>query len=224
MISKKEFVADGLRAFLYTSAPGVPLVVMNHFAGDGEAVARGLGDIGAECCLLVVSGVDWNRDMSPWASEPVMKGEAPFTGGAKEYLARLTGLILPEAKRMLGCKPPFTAIAGYSLAGLFALYSLYHCGVFSRAASASGSLWFPGFEEYVRTNEFHARPDRIYLSLGDKEAKTKNPALGSVQDKTERIASYYRSLGLDTEFELNPGNHFKDAEARCVKAVAALIK
>ncbi len=224
LMSKKEFEAGEFHAFLYTSTPASPLVVMNNFTGDGEGIARGLHYIGAECSLLVVSGVDWNRDMSPWASEPVFKGEAPFSGGAEAYLTRLTDDILPEAKRMLSAEPKFTAIAGYSLAGLFALYSLCRCGEFSRAASVSGSLWFPGFKEYIMKYGFCEKPDRIYLSLGDKEAKTNNPILGRVRDNTERIAIHYRSLGVDTTFELNPGNHFKDAEARCVKAVAALIK
>lgn len=38
----------------------------------------------------------------------------------------------------------FIGIAGYSLAGLFALYALYKTDVFTRVASMSGSLWFPG--------------------------------------------------------------------------------
>ena len=76
----------------------------------------------------------------------------------------------------------FTGIAGYSLGGLFALYAAYHCDEFRRVASMSGSLWFPDFREYVLSHDFANRPDRIYLSLGDKEAKTRNPVLKTVQE------------------------------------------
>ena len=43
----------------------------------------------------------------------------------------------------------YHAIAGDSMAGLFAVYALYRTQVFSRVASASGSLWYPGLLEYA---------------------------------------------------------------------------
>ena len=44
-------------------------------------------------------------------------------------------------------------IAGYSLAGLFALWAAWNSGYFRRVASVSGSLWYPGFTDYIRNNE-----------------------------------------------------------------------
>ncbi len=223
--SKVAFSVREKSVAVYPSAfEAAPLVVFNHFTGDGEEIAESIAALGCESSLLVVSALDWNRDMSPWESPPVMKNDAPYLGGASDYLSLLTGEIMPQAMRVIGGSPAFSAIAGYSLAGLFSLYSLYNCGVFSRAASVSGSLWFPGFEEYITEHDFMRKPQRIYLSLGDREAHVNNPVISSVREKTERIAGLFCSRGVDTLFELNPGNHFKDAEKRCVRAVAALLK
>lgn len=93
--------------------------------------------------------------------------------------------------------PPRTCIAGYSLAGLFALYAMYRCDAFDRAAIISGSLWYPHFREFAAKHEMPRRPDRIYLSLGDKEKKTRHPLLKTVQDNTEAIAKHYRQLGIE---------------------------
>ena len=53
-------------------------------------------------------------------------------------------LFYPWATERIHGKASFIGIAGYSLAGLFALYALYKTDAFTRVASMSGSLWFPG--------------------------------------------------------------------------------
>ena len=119
--------------------------------------------------------------------------------------------------------PSYISIAGYSLAGLFALYALYQTDVFERAASMSGSLWFPDFKEYVFSHEMKRKPDKLYLSLGDKEAKTRNRYLKAVQENTENIAAHFREEEIDVTLEMNPGNHFKDAALRSAKGILAII-
>jgi phosphopentomutase len=68
------------------------------------------------------------------------------------------------------------------------------------------------------------KPDKLYLSLGDKEARTGNMLLKTVQDNTEQIVSHYRQLGLDVTWELNPGNHFRDAALRSAKGIRAILE
>ena len=58
--------------------------------------------------------------------------------------------------------------------------------LFDGAACCSGSLWYPGFTEYVKNNEFCKSPKRMYKSLGDKESSVKNQVFASVEDKTKR--------------------------------------
>lgn len=65
--------------------------------------------------------------------------------------------------------------------------------------------------------------DRIYRSLCDTEAKTKNPTLKTEQNNTEKIFEHYRGLGLDVAWESNPGNHFKNTALRSAKGIMAIL-
>ena len=241
----QAFSAGGKMATLYpAAATGRPLVVLNVHSGDGEDVARELAadETGngadspndtataaarrhtgaATVNLLVVGNLDWNRDMSPWRCESLFKRGDAFIGGADDYLALLTSEILPRARSLIKGTPRRTCIAGYSLAGLFALYALYRCDAFDRAASMSGSLWFPGFEEFARTHEMPRHPDKIHLSLGRAEAKTAHPLLKTVRTRTETVADHFRALGIDVTYELNPGGHFRDVPHRCANGIRAI--
>lgn len=119
---------------------------------------------------------------------------------------------------------PYVGIAGYSLAGLFALYAMYRCDCFARVASISGSLWFPKFREYVLRHELMRQPEMLYMSLGDAEAKTKHAVLKTVQENTEAIVRRYQEVGVDVRWELNPGNHFRDVAMRSAKGIKAILE
>ena len=144
-------------------------------------------------------------------------------GGAEEYLTLLLDDILPKCLKRVDGMPSHISIAGYSLAGLFALYALYHTDVFRRVASMSGSLWFPDFKEYVFSHEMKRKPEKLYLSLGDREARTGNRYLRAVQQNTESIAAHFRDAGIDVTFEMNPGNHFRNATMRSAKGILAIV-
>ena len=222
---EERFQAGGKEISLYLSDKrDCPLIVLNTFEGGGAPVleeARKLG--GSDFSLLSVGGLDWNRDMSPWECAPVMAQDEGYAGGADSYLSLLLEEILPEGLKRLPESPSWTGIAGYSLAGLFALYALYRTDTFARAASMSGSLWFPGFGDFVRSHDMKRAPEKLYLSLGDKEAKTRNPYLKTVQENTEAAVQLYRDRGLDVTWELNPGNHFRDAEKRSAKGILGIL-
>lgn len=225
--NKFIFEDQGKRAVLFAcGAAGRPLIVLNCYSSDeGESVRSELAASGApKCDLLAVSGLDWDRDMSPWPCPPVFAGGEAYAGGADAYLAFLTERIVPWAMVHVSGVPAFVGIAGYSLGGLFALYSLYRCDVFDRAASMSGSLWYPDFLSFAQEQDFVRHPERVYLSVGDRESKTRNPFLKTVQENTEAIASLYRAQGIDVSFELNPGNHFNDPEKRTAKGIMKLVR
>ena len=201
-----------------------PLIVFNTFDGDGEGVYKELQNMGCTSInLLVVGNIDWNHDMSPWYMPSIYSKEKSFSGGADEYLKLLIDKILPRAKELMDGEPKFTGIAGYSLAGLFAVYTMYKTDVFDRVACMSGSLWFSDFIEYCKGNEYKRLPDKIYFSLGDKEANAHNPVLKTVQDKTIELSEYFKSLGSEVIFELNPGNHFTDTILRSAKGIKAIL-
>ena len=162
--------------FLNTK-PDAPIIYLNTFSDEGQKVYEATQAIGCPPFTLVaISDLDWNHDMVPWDSPPAFKNAEPCTGGADDYLRLLTEEIVPTAEKELAGVPCWRGIAGYSLAGLFALYAIYQTDLFSRVGSMSGSLWFPSMKEYIFSHEPKRLPDCMYFSLGDKESKTRSSA------------------------------------------------
>ena len=224
-LNKAKFNIKDKVITLYKSADiNAPLIVFNTFEGDGEGVYKELQNMGCTSInLLAVGNIDWNHDMSPWYMPSIYSKEKSFSGGADGYLKLLIEDILPKAKELIEGEPKFIGIAGYSLAGLFAVYTMYKTDVFDRVACMSGSLWFSNFIEYCKRNEYKRLPDKIYFSLGDKEANTRNPVLKTVEDKTIELSEYFKSLGSEVIFELNKGNHFTDTVLRIAKGIKAIL-
>ena len=206
------------------SGPDKPVIYLNTFPEEGALVYEMVKNSGKyDFSLVAVSELEWNHDLVPWDIPPVRKNDLPYTGGAQAYACLLTEQIIPKAeKEIQGC-PPWRGIAGYSLAGLFAIYAFYCTDLFSRAASVSGSLWFPEFKSFIFSHTMKCRPECIYFSLGNKESKTNNACLRTVRSNTEEIEACYRNMGIDTVFRLNPGNHFKDTARRMADGILWLL-
>ena len=226
VMEKQTFESDGRTATLYKSEEAnSPLIILNNYAGDGASVVEAMHEIDTPACnLLVVGDLKWDHDMTPWYCPPLTENDTPCTGGANDYLNLLLTEIMPRAMQHIEGTPSFTGIAGYSLAGLFALYATYRCEVFDRVASMSGSLWFPNFRDYILSHQMKKQPEKMYFSLGDKEAKTRNRLLKAVQSNTEEIVKHYEQLGINVTWELNPGNHFRDAVLRSAKGIKAILE
>ncbi len=163
--------------------------------------------------VVSVEVPDWNRDLSPWTAARVFRKGDDFAGGAEEFLRELL-TVVPEAEKTLGFVPEFRGIAGYSLAGLFAVWALYRTDVFARAASMSGSLWFDGFTEFMEDHRPEKVPETVYLSVGEREKQMKNVRMAQVEVCTMRAAEVFRSYGTNVQFELNPGGHFDEVPGR----------
>ena len=220
-----KYSTSGKEMTLYLSAKeNSPLIILNNYAGDGKSVADELERLGAvDFNMLCTENLNWEHDMAPWYCPPLSSEDAPCTGGADAYLELLLTEIIPEAREHIKGEPVHLGIAGYSRAGLFAVYAMYRTAAFDRVASMSGSLWFPDFKEYCMAHEIKRVSDKLYLSLGDKEAKSRNKMLMTVRENTEALAAYYKELGMDVVWELNPGNHFKDTALRSAKGIMAII-
>lgn len=219
------FTLGGKTVSIFSSSePGAPVIYLNTFSGEGEQIWQAAQAAGfPPFTLVAVSDLDWNHDMAPWDSPPVFKNTPPCTGGANDYLQLFTTEIIPLAEKELPEIPKWRGIAGYSLAGLFAVYAIYQTDLFSRVGSMSGSLWFPGIKDYIFSHEPKRCPDCLYFSLGDRESKTRNPLLQNVQQNTEEIRTFYQNQGIDTVFQLNPGNHYNQATERTVAGIGWLL-
>lgn len=222
---RRTFEIGGKTVFVFHSnRPGSPVIYLNTYSDERQKIYEAAQATGCPpFTLMTVSDLAWNHDMAPWDSPAAFKNGEPFTGGADDYLRLLVEEIIPRAEKELVGSPAWRGIAGYSLAGLFALYAIYRTDVFSRVGCMSASVWFPGFKEYIFSHEPKRRPDCIYFSLGEKEAKTRNPVLKTVQEKTEEIQTFYQNKGIDTVFQLNPGNHFVQGIERTIAGIQWLL-
>ncbi len=185
---------------------------------------------GRDFCLKAVKVKSWNKDLSPWPA-PAVFGNEDFGDGAGETLSFLLDEVIPKEADGPSGNPDGAAdmprpgrrvyLGGYSLAGLFALWAGYQTDRFDGIAAASPSVWFPDFTQYMRDNRMQA--GRVYLSLGDREERTKNPVMSRVGEAIREAQAVLEGEGKDCILEWNKGNHFKDADLRTAKAFAWLM-
>ena len=102
---------------------GAPVFWLHTFPGEGEKIWE---QSKKQCVLICVTGIDWNRDLSPWRAEKVFDDGEDFGGGAGVYLKCLKERLVPAAEGELSWPVKCRGIAGYSMAGLFAVYAMYH--------------------------------------------------------------------------------------------------
>ena len=167
----------------------------------------------ADFQLIALQVEDWNRDLSPWPA-PAVFGKEGFAGGADKTLAALLPLCQDKSKRYI--------LGGYSLAGLFALWAACQTDAFDGIVAASPSVWFPDFVPYMK--EHPIKSDAVYLSLGDREPRTRNPVMATVGDCLEACRGMLTEQGTPCTLEWNQGNHFQEPDARTAKGFAWVMK
>ena len=205
----------------------VPVVYLHVFEGDGADVWQRLRKGGEQpMALVAVAPKSWDNDLTPWPAPPVFRGGRAYEGAAAAQLALLGREIMPWTEALLAqhsMAPSFSALAGYSLAGLFTAWAATQCSLFERIASVSGSLWYPDFVKYVAANRPNPCVRCAYFSLGDAEPRTRNRAMRSVLEDTQQVAKSFEQAGVATRFELNPGNHFVDEDLRTARGIRWLL-
>lgn len=216
------------------------LVYLHEIQDDGEAVWQQC--LALECHDFALATIQiptskWNDALTPWECAGLFADDVPFAGQASNQLELLVDEIIPQAERAMApvlrsaaasaqnaaensLPKPVRILAGYSLAGLFATWATFQCAAFSRIASASGSLWYPGFDEFAAEHDFVQKPECAYFSLGSKEARTPSRLLRHVAEGTAKVVSAFQEKGVETTFEKNPGNHFKEPDLRMAKGIA----
>lgn len=175
--------------------------------------------------IVVISGMEWNDDLTPWSAEGVFRKAKPFGGRAESFLKNLRDDCFPNVEPILGIRHPQRCLIGVSLSGLFAIWSIFKCDLFDAIASVSGSLWYDGFVDWVKESTPSKTASRLYASLGDREKKSKDKRMSSVEVSTLRIMDMMRGKGLDVEFVLEENTtHFSPVIPRLEKALDSLLK
>ncbi len=207
--------AEKAPVFIYLSSPD-----MSRTGEEILALTKKKTTKAFSFCELQVK--EWDRYFTPWRVEESLK-DREFMGEGDKMLEALKEEIVPLIDTQLPAHGRLYII-GYSLAGLFALYALYEGGPFAGAASCSGSIWYPRWEEYIKEKTI-SQEAAVYLSLGKKEAKNTHPLMKKVGANTELQYEYLKNNPLVSplEFEWNEGGHFSNVEERIVKAILKLL-
>ncbi len=108
-------------------------------------------------------------------------------------------------------------LGGYSLAGLFALWAACQTDRFGAVVAGSPSLWAGDWPGYALGHAMQAR--RVYLSLGDREERSRNKTFARVGDRIrEEHRRLQQQLGEEnTTLVWEEGGHFADPAARMAR-------
>ena len=95
---------------------------------------------------------DWNSELTPWEM-PLLRGKGNFGDGANRTLEFIKNDLIPALSECIntGNNGIKYILGGYSLAGLFSLWSGYQIDIFEGIAAVSPSVWYKKWIEYVET-------------------------------------------------------------------------
>ena len=209
--------------FIKGKTDDAPLIVIPSFKDNSLDLKKEIEKLtDKDFSLLTIYVSDWNNDLSPYMANSIFKSTSDFKGNADSFLEYVLDLI----KKVIleeSIKPIYKALTGYSMAGLFAVYTLFKTNEFLKVGSVSGSLWYPLFAEFVKNNEVLQGISTFYMSLGDKEKKTSNKVMSQVETNSLIIFERIKPQFNNSKFELNSGNHFKDEDLRIAKCISYLL-
>ena len=225
-MTAKELAVQGRRITLWgdTASPRVFIQPVDQsdleaMEGQCQALATLCGH--RDWCIAALSMEDWNRELTPWTNPPVF-GKTGFGDGAGDTLSLICTALLPALEDEFPVRDRKIYLCGYSLAGLFALWSGYQTTRFAGIAAVSPSVWYPGWIDYAREHPCMAQ--RVYLSLGDREEKAKNKVMATVGKAIRLEHRLLTEQGVDAALEWNSGNHFVDSDRRMALGLAWLLE
>jgi predicted alpha/beta superfamily hydrolase len=215
----------------YINDVSYPVVYINGEDNIQEIIEDVESHFGVDCSEFIAISVmsqDWNDDFTPWDAPPLTKKSESFKGGAESYLNLLANKIKPFIDEHYKTKPePLnTALIGYSLGGLTALYALYTINAFGKIGSISGSLWYDGWIEFMESHMIANDFSRVYLSLGRGEERSRNQRMAKVGNCTREAALMLKEqleFNENIILEWNDGGHFSEVPNRFKRALLWLM-
>lgn len=174
--------------------------------------------------IAVITGMAWDDDLTPWPAKGQPPGSPRFRGQASDFLSALVTGVIPAVEHKLGITPGAgRTLVGVSLSGLFTLWQWMVCDTFRNIISLSGSFWYDGFVQWLKSHPVPQKTGKAYFLLGNQEARTGVKAFQSVQTDTVEIVDYLRANGIDDTFELVPGNHCQYGLERLTRAFTRMF-
>ena len=223
---KENFVIDSKKCIGYKTDTAKYLLIQPVDEHDIEVLDNEVVEIqnntDKQFSLIAFKIEDWNSELSPWEAPPAF-GNKSFGSGGTDTLEFIESRLIPTVKEKYNLDDDIKFIlGGYSLAGLFSLWSAYKSDTFSGIAAASPSVWFSGWEEFMNNNT--PLSNSIYLSLGDTEEKTKNKVMSAVGDNIRKQEELLKNDNINTILEWNKGGHFSNSDIRVARAFVWCIE
>ena len=145
----KEVSVNGFTALRFGSGEGAKrqagkvLYVLCFDREGAEKTGKRLAPLCQTICVFKEDG-----DFSPWEGESLWP-EEEWNGGAGDLLRELENSLIPAAEKEWHLNVRSRMLAGYSLAGLCAMYAGYVTEAFDAFACVSGSLWYEGWLDFA---------------------------------------------------------------------------
>ena len=217
MMAMKELAKtiEGRRCLFFLEEKEAPAVLLVGFEEEVRPVYSAIKERYKEPFhLIAVCPSSWNDDLTPWKAQAIFKGP-DFGGKADEFLNVLDAV----KEELKGVPISSLAIAGYSLAGLFAVYAAYKRDCFDAVLSGSGSFWYLDFVSFCKANALSSKFSYASFSLGKKEPNAKG-MMSVVGEKTQELVGILTDSGIQTSFVWNEGGHFNEPEKRMANLIA----
>ena len=220
-MKKNEMMICGKKCILYLNEDTEYILIQPVDENDISVLDNEVKHIeentGRNFSLVAFKIEDWNSELTPWEM-PLLRGKGNFGDGATRTLEFIKNDLIPALSECIntGNNGIKYILGGYSLAGLFSLWSGYQTDIFEGIAAVSPSVWYKKWIEYVETEK--TLSEKIYLSLGDTEEKTKHQILSKIGDNIRKQHEILENSGnVKTVLEWNEGNHFKNPDIRTAK-------
>ena len=220
-MKKNEMVICGKKCILYLNENAEYILIQAVDENDISVLDNEVKHIEENTdrnfSLVAFKIEDWNSELTPWEM-PLLRGKGNFGDGAAGTLEFIKNELIPALSEYTNTenKEIKYILGGYSLAGLFSLWSGYQTDIFEGIAAVSPSVWYKKWIEYVEAEK--PLSEKIYLSLGDTEEKTKHQILSKIGDNIRKQYEILeKSENVKTVLEWNEGNHFQNPDIRTAK-------
>jgi len=233
-----EIVIENIRCHIYNLENNNPINKIIYWIEDYMTKAPQilLSLITVKNYVLIgISITDWNRYLSPWYCPKLFgKDDNDFKGEGQTTFDWLINNCIPKIEKEIliidNNIPIKRYIGGYSLSALFSLWVFYSDKntkekIFNGVCACSPSLWFLKWDDFIKNKEANEE-SIIYLSLGDKEGKTKNETFKKMKTGMDKMIEKVKNDKNVKKyiFEENKGGHYSDVELRMAKGFKWIIE
>ncbi len=172
--------------------------------------------------LILIGEIRWFYDLTPWYAPTVYPTGPDFEGHASEHLQFIVNNVIPTVENDLGT-PEHRGIMGYSLGGLFSVYSFYQTDLFDLCGCLSGSMWYDRFYEWMSERRPAAPTGSIYFSIGKQEEITEYVRMRTTSTMMRKAVTLLNDQEYDAFFEYTVGDHFENIPDKVEKGLRWLM-